>query len=61
MSGECADEIFGGYPWFNREDLLNLDTFPWIRSLDEQLKVLSPDLIELINPYEYIKKDIWKL
>ncbi len=56
LSGECADEIFGGYPWFNREDLLNLDTFPWIRSLDERLKVLSPDLIELINPYEYIKK-----
>ena len=20
LSGECADEIFGGYPWFHRED-----------------------------------------
>ena len=29
ISGEAADEIFGGYPWFHREDALNADTFPW--------------------------------
>ena len=32
LSGECADEIFGGYPWFHREELLDADTFPWSRS-----------------------------
>lgn len=28
LTGECADEIFGGYPWFYREELLNAETFP---------------------------------
>ena len=23
LSGECADEIFGGYPWYTNEDILN--------------------------------------
>lgn len=32
LSGECADEIFGGYPWFYRADDLNQTGFPWIRS-----------------------------
>ncbi len=30
LSGECADEIFGGYPWFYREEMLGGDFFPWI-------------------------------
>ncbi|MBW7461748.1 asparagine synthase C-terminal domain-containing protein, partial [Paenibacillus sepulcri] len=29
ISGEAADEIFGGYPWFHREEALNAGTFPW--------------------------------
>ena len=29
LSGECADEIFGGYPWFHREEDLNRTGFPW--------------------------------
>lgn len=27
LTGECADEIFGGYPWFYREDLVKTDGF----------------------------------
>ena len=30
LSGECADEVFGGYPWFYREEMLGGDFFPWI-------------------------------
>ena len=41
LSGECADEIFGGYPWFYREDLLNLDMFPWANSLELRRNVMS--------------------
>lgn len=39
LSGECADEIFGGYPWFYREDDLQSSAFPWMRSTEarEQL------------------------
>lgn len=29
LTGECADEIFGGYPWFYRKELMERDGFPW--------------------------------
>ncbi len=41
LSGECADEIFGGYPWYYRDDL-KVDDFPWTRDLsirDDILKI----------------------
>ncbi len=56
LSGECADEVFGGYPWFHKEELLNAGTFPWARSLEERTKVLSKELIDMIKPDEYIAK-----
>ncbi|MEU9123039.1 asparagine synthase (glutamine-hydrolyzing) [Streptomyces sp. NPDC048506] len=30
LSGESADEIFGGYRWFHDPDAVNANTFPWI-------------------------------
>ena len=33
LSGECADELFGGYPWFHRESMLDCGTFPWTPTL----------------------------
>ena len=53
LSGECADEIFGGYPWFHREELMNSNTFPWSQSIDERLKLMSPDIINYCKPHEY--------
>ncbi len=47
LSGECADEIFGGYPWFYREDLLNVDMFPWANSLELRRSVMSKALSRL--------------
>ena len=41
LSGECADEIFGGYPWFHRLDDLNRTGFPWMRSIDERQGLLK--------------------
>ena len=54
LTGECADEIFGGYPWFFREDALNSGTFPWSIAIDERQKLLNPLLSEKINLKEYI-------
>lgn len=56
LSGECADEVFGGYPWFHREEILNLPTFPWSRNLEERTRILSKDLIEMMKPSEYVAK-----
>ncbi len=54
LTGECADEIFGGYPWFFREDALNSGTFPWSIALDERQKILNPEFSSKINLKEYI-------
>ena len=43
LTGECADEIFGGYPWFYREELLNSGTFPWSRNYDAREELLCDD------------------
>ncbi|TYQ15297.1 UNVERIFIED_CONTAM: asparagine synthase (glutamine-hydrolysing) [Acetivibrio alkalicellulosi] len=56
LSGECADEIFGGYPWFHNKDMLLLDTFPWSASINERTKILSPEILNLIKPVEYINR-----
>jgi asparagine synthase (glutamine-hydrolysing) len=29
LSGESADEVFGGYPWYHVPAMLNAPTFPW--------------------------------
>jgi asparagine synthase (glutamine-hydrolysing) len=29
LSGESADELFGGYTWFHTPEAVNGDTFPW--------------------------------
>jgi asparagine synthase (glutamine-hydrolysing) len=44
LSGECADEIFGGYPWFYKEELTNKKGFPWISNLKERRELLNKKL-----------------
>lgn len=50
LSGECSDEIFGGYPWFYRDEFKNLTTFPWLRSSKERISLLHDDVKNL--PYQ---------
>ena len=54
LSGECADELFGGYPWYHREDVLFEDTFPWSRSLDIRRSILKDGLLE--GGEEYVRQ-----
>lgn len=54
LTGECADEIFGGYPWFFREDALTSNTFPWSIAIEERQKLLNPSISSKINLREYI-------
>jgi len=55
LSGECADEIFGGYPWFYKEDILNKDGFPWMRSENERQKLLLPHWQERLDLQHYVE------
>ncbi|MDQ2085537.1 asparagine synthase (glutamine-hydrolyzing) [Herbivorax sp. ANBcel31] len=43
LSGECADEIFGGYPWFIRPEDVNANTFPWSKSTKERKEIINKD------------------
>lgn len=54
ISGEAADEIFGGYPWFHREEMLNSGTFPWSVAPDMRAGLLSAEIRDWIRPLEYL-------
>ena len=54
IMGECADEIFGGYPWFFREDALSSGTFPWSINISGRQHLLNLELQEKIDLKEYI-------
>jgi len=54
LTGECADEIFGGYPWFYREDLLQRKGFPWSGDLNARTAFLAPDFARELRLEEYI-------
>ncbi len=44
LSGECSDEIFGGYPWFYRPEMLERDFFPWLHAPTARISLLRPEL-----------------
>ena len=55
LSGECSDEIFGGYPWFYKEHLKNTEGFPWALSENLRESLIKPNILEKGQITEYIK------
>lgn len=53
LSGECADELFGGYPWYHNKDILFEDCFPWSRSLEIRRSILKKGMLK--NGEEYVR------
>ncbi|MFD1780979.1 asparagine synthase (glutamine-hydrolyzing) [Fredinandcohnia salidurans] len=56
LSGECADEIFGGYPWFYKKELLQDNHFPWMKSEEERHKLLLPHWQNKLNLKDYVQE-----
>ncbi len=58
LSGESADEVFGGYPWFHSEAAHQAQTFPWtpafVGRMGSAFSWLSPDIVEKVHPIEHI-------
>ena len=54
LSGECADELFGGYPWYHNRDILFEDCFPWSRSQDIRRFILKDGVLK--NGEEYVRQ-----
>lgn len=53
LTGECADEIFGGYPWFHKKEAFEADAFPWSMQMEPRKVLLSDDLIRQLPLEEY--------
>ena len=54
LSGECADEIFGGYPWYRDPEVRALDGFPWAQNTKERAAFFAPELLQSIKPRDYV-------
>ena len=53
LSGECADEIFGGYPWYRDPRIRDADGFPWAQNLQQRAAMLTP---EVQRGTEYVRE-----
>lgn len=53
LTGECADEIFGGYPWFHSQKAFQTDAFPWSDSMVPRQVLLSDSVIQALHMEEY--------
>ena len=54
LSGECADEIFGGYPWFRDEKIRMAEGFPWAQSIQYRAGFLRPEHTQGLDAREYL-------
>lgn len=53
LTGECADEIFGGYPWFYRKELMDRDGFPWSADISARTVFLKDDIVNALELADY--------
>lgn len=53
-TGECADEVFGGYPWMHGDDSLLTQNFPWAKTLAPRKALLNKDFLEFLNIDDYV-------
>ncbi len=56
LSGECADEIFGGYPWYRDPEIRNQDGFPWAQNTAFRCSLLKPDLAKKLDGESFIRE-----
>ena len=56
LSGECADEIFGGYPWYRDPEVLAKEGFPWAQNTAVRCNMLSPALQKRIDGADYVRQ-----
>lgn len=56
LSGECADEIFGGYPWFHKKEAFEGNTFPWSPDLSIRTSLLKPEILRALSLEDYVNQ-----
>lgn len=56
LTGECADEIFGGYPWFHKKECFEAETFPWTMDLEARKVLLNDDFLSSLRMEDYVSE-----
>ncbi len=56
MSGECSDEIFGGYPWFYREEMLYSNFFPFVHDPFARINIFDEKITKAKQGFEFLSK-----
>lgn len=56
LSGECSDEIFGGYPWFYRPEMLSRDFFPWLHDPAARIGLFDPRVVRPAAGLDYLRQ-----
>lgn len=54
LSGECADEIFGGYPWYRDPEIRRRAGFPWAQNTGDRASLLADVLQSKLKPEEFV-------
>lgn len=54
LSGECADELFGGYPWYRDKDIRMTDGFPWAQSTSYRKRFICDEYASKINAEDFV-------
>lgn len=54
LSGECADEIFGGYPWYRDPAVRAREGFPWAQNTNYRTSFLHPQLSDQIDAVDFV-------
>jgi asparagine synthase (glutamine-hydrolysing) len=54
LSGECADEIFGGYPWYRDPEIRAVDGFPWAQNTSYRAGFVRPEHIKNLDPNSFV-------
>ena len=55
LTGECADEIFGGYPWFHTKEAFQMSAFPWSPDMKVRQTLLSKEVIHSLPMEAYAR------
>lgn len=56
LTGECADEIFGGYPWFHKKECFEADIFPWSMDMSPRTMLLKDEVKSELPLEEYARE-----
>jgi len=54
LSGECADELFGGYPWYRDKEIRMTDGFPWAQSTAYRKRFITERYAKQIDAEDYV-------